>query len=210
MTSLYWWHPVLWWARRALRDVEEQCCDAWVVWAVPDAVKSYADTLLETLDFLEPCDLAEPLLASGFGRVHHLRKRLTMIMTETPPRLLGLWGTLGTLALAVVLLPVNASLAQKPDDKSSEEKKEVRIVVTTDGATSASSGAVATASGDDVEVVANVVTATDGADPEQVRVVVKADGSEGGVAAGSLDEAMAKLKAQIGEIKQEITANRAR
>ena len=52
VTALYWWHPVLWWARRALRDVEEQCCDAWVVWALPDAAKSYAETLLETLDFL--------------------------------------------------------------------------------------------------------------------------------------------------------------
>ena len=52
MTALYWWNPVLWWARQALRDVEEQCCDAWVVWAFPDAAKSYAETLLETLDFL--------------------------------------------------------------------------------------------------------------------------------------------------------------
>ena len=30
VSALYWWHPVLWWARQALRHVEEQCCDAWV------------------------------------------------------------------------------------------------------------------------------------------------------------------------------------
>src|SRR5437667_428240 len=26
---LYWWHPVVWWARRELHEAEEQCCDAW-------------------------------------------------------------------------------------------------------------------------------------------------------------------------------------
>ena len=36
VAGLYWWHPVVWWARRALREAEEQCCDAWVVWAMPD------------------------------------------------------------------------------------------------------------------------------------------------------------------------------
>src|SRR5262249_23512880 len=74
VTALFWWHPVVWWVRQSLRDVEEQCCDAWVVWAFPDAAKSYAETLLETLDFLNRSELSEPLLTSGFGKVHHLRK----------------------------------------------------------------------------------------------------------------------------------------
>jgi beta-lactamase regulating signal transducer with metallopeptidase domain len=34
-TVLYWWHPAVWWARRELREAEEQCCDAWVVWSMP-------------------------------------------------------------------------------------------------------------------------------------------------------------------------------
>src|SRR5262249_52937721 len=32
VSALYWWHPVVWWACRELREAEEQCCDAWVVW----------------------------------------------------------------------------------------------------------------------------------------------------------------------------------
>ena len=124
VTALYWWNPVLWWVRRALRDVEEQCCDAWVVWAFPDAAKSYAETLLETLDFLQQSDRVEPLLASGFGKVHHLRKRLTMIMNGNTPRSVSFWGALGSLSLAVVLLPFNASWAQKAD-----EPKEVQVIV---------------------------------------------------------------------------------
>ena len=127
VTVLYWWNPVLWWARQALRDVEEQCCDAWVVWAFPDAARSYAETLLETLDFLNRSRVSEPLLASGFGKVQHLRRRLTMIMSGTTPRLLGMRGALGALCAGVLLLPVNASWAQKP-----EEQKDVRIVVKSD------------------------------------------------------------------------------
>ena len=147
VTALYWWHPVLWWARHSLRDVEEQCCDAWVVWAYPEAAKAYAETLLETLDFLNYSEPTEPLLASGFGKVHHLRKRLTMIMNGTTPRLLGIWGTLGSLGLAAVLLPVNATWAQKP-----EQKKEVTIIVKTDDESAEPTEAVATIDGGEFTV----------------------------------------------------------
>lgn len=34
---VYWWLPTAWIARRALREAEEQCCDAWVVWLCPKA-----------------------------------------------------------------------------------------------------------------------------------------------------------------------------
>src|SRR5262249_50397059 len=44
--GLYWWHPVVWWARHELREAEEQCCDAWVLWALPDAAESYARALV--------------------------------------------------------------------------------------------------------------------------------------------------------------------
>ena len=37
VAGLYWWHPAVWWIRRALREAEEQCCDAWVVSAMPQA-----------------------------------------------------------------------------------------------------------------------------------------------------------------------------
>jgi bla regulator protein blaR1 len=193
VTALYWWHPVLWWARRALRDVEEQCCDAWVVWALPEAAKSYAETLLETLDFLHYSDLSEPLLASGFGKVHHLRKRLTMIMTGTTPRLLGVWGTLGSLGLAVVLLPVNATWAQK-----SEEREQVRIIVKTEGDTTASASSIATAVNAAPDGVTAVVTAAEDAVPGEVNVIVKSNDDDAVVvAARSVDEAVAKLKDQI-------------
>jgi beta-lactamase regulating signal transducer with metallopeptidase domain len=59
-TCLFWWHPVVWWAQRELREAEEQCCDAWVLWAMPGAARRYALALVETLDFLSE---AQPALA---------------------------------------------------------------------------------------------------------------------------------------------------
>jgi beta-lactamase regulating signal transducer with metallopeptidase domain len=126
-TALFWWHPLVWWLRGPLRDVEEQCCDAWVVWALPDATRSYAETLLDTLEFLQQSGRPDPLLASGLGKVPHLRRRLTMIMTGTSRRLPGLPGKLGLLLVAGALLPVGASWAQQ-----AKEKKDVRVVVTSD------------------------------------------------------------------------------
>src|SRR6202022_2157966 len=65
VTGLYWWHPIVWWARRELRQAEEECCDAWVVAALPRAAKAYAIALMETLDFLSEARPALPLGASG-------------------------------------------------------------------------------------------------------------------------------------------------
>ena len=60
VTALFWWHPLVWWMRVPLREAEEQCCDAWVVWALPDAVRAYAETLLDTLEFLQTSESPGP------------------------------------------------------------------------------------------------------------------------------------------------------
>src|SRR5439155_14590304 len=73
--GLYWWCPVVWWARRELREAEEECCDAWVVWALPEASKAYANALVETLDFLSGSPAALPPVASGLGHLNLLRRR---------------------------------------------------------------------------------------------------------------------------------------
>src|SRR5262249_31633464 len=73
-TSLYWWHPVAWWARREIQSLEEQCCDAWVVSTWPAAARSYATALVETVNFLAGTRPALPPAASGLGYVHHLKR----------------------------------------------------------------------------------------------------------------------------------------
>jgi bla regulator protein blaR1 len=198
VTALYWWHPVVWLTRRSLRAVEEQCCDAWVVWAFPDAARSYAETLLETLDFLNHSDLSEPLLASGFGKVRHLRKRLTMIMNGTTPRLVGVWGTLGSLALGVLLLPMNATWAQNPD-----EKKQVRIIVTADDIITSPGDLTVVEDGAETDLVLrDAIIVADGAPAGQVVLELKSNGQSTTVTADSIDEAIAKLLQEIKAISK--------
>ncbi len=112
--GLYWWFPLVWWARRELREAEEECCDAWVVWALPDSPRAYATALVETLDFLSGATPILPPVASGIGPLPLLRRRLTMIMRGTTPRTLTGAGFLGLVGLGVVLLPLLPSWAQPP------------------------------------------------------------------------------------------------
>lgn len=124
LTALYWWHPAVWWARHALREAEELCCDAWVVWALPASAKAYATALLQTVQFLSEARTRVPLAASGVGHLSGLKRRLTMIMQETRPRALSWAGRLAVLGLAALLLPLAPTWAQRSDRDRDDPKRE--------------------------------------------------------------------------------------
>jgi beta-lactamase regulating signal transducer with metallopeptidase domain len=125
--SLYWWNPVVWWARRELREAEEQCCDAWVVWASSGASHAYATALLQAVAFVSRVPSPLPVGASGLGQVSHLRRRLVMIMRGNTPKSLSATGWLVLLGLALFLLPVVPAQAQAPrDDKRDQEIKALK------------------------------------------------------------------------------------
>jgi beta-lactamase regulating signal transducer with metallopeptidase domain len=111
----YWWFPVAWWARRRLREAEEQCCDAWVVWALPGSGRAYAGAILEAVEFVS-LGPRVPVLASGMGQFASLKRRLTMIRSESVPRALSWYGRVGVAAVAGVLLPLAPSWAQSAAD----------------------------------------------------------------------------------------------
>lgn len=112
--GLYWWCPLAWWARTELQQAEEECCDAWVVWALPGAAKSYALALVETIDFLSGAVPVLPPAASGIGHVRFLKRRLTMILRGQTPRALTAAGILGLVGLAALLLPLAPGWGQAP------------------------------------------------------------------------------------------------
>ncbi len=119
--TLYWWHPVVWWARRELREAEEQCCDAWVVATLPSAARTYALALVQTLDFLADARPPLPMGASGLGPVYHVRRRLTMIMQGGTSRSLSWRGCLAVLGVGAMLLPVAPVWAQRPAERAEEK-----------------------------------------------------------------------------------------
>ena len=114
-----------------------------------------------------------------------------MIMSGNTPRLLGLWGALGSLCLGGVLLPVNASWAQKPD-----ERQEVKIIVTTDEIGPENITIV----DDDATTVVGAGPATiiEDGKPETFTFEFKTDDSPA-VVASSVDDAL-KVKAQLDAI----------
>jgi bla regulator protein BlaR1 len=115
--GLYWWLPALWWGRRLLREAEEQCCDAWVVWAMPKGAKTYATALLAALDFVSDARTAPAASSatSGNGHVSCLKRRLKMIVRAQTPKGLSWAGRLAVLGAALFLLPLAPSWGQKND-----------------------------------------------------------------------------------------------
>ncbi len=113
-TILFWWHPVVWWARREIQFAEEACCDSWVVSEMPEDRGAYAAALIETERFLSESHLPMPAVASGVQGFTIMKRRVTMIMRmrgESPNRLSPVaWAAL--LTFAAICLPLVPTLAQ--------------------------------------------------------------------------------------------------
>lgn len=118
---IYWWHPVIWWGRKQLRIVEEECCDAFVVEHCQGGV--YARALLATVDFLSNHPATVPPAASGIGQLEFLKRRLTMIMQGgVSARLAGLPKFLLLVAAVIGLsiLPRVVAETAQADSKAAE------------------------------------------------------------------------------------------
>ncbi len=129
VTGLYWWHPVLWMARRGLREAEEQCCDAWAVHIMPRGSTAYASALMATLDFLSASQapgVAVPAAAAvigGRGHVSILKRRMRMIVQARTTTTLGWSARLAVLSLAALILPLAPSWGQVPDAMRPEAER---------------------------------------------------------------------------------------
>ena len=112
VSTLFWWHPVVWWACRELQQLEELCCDAMVVGVTPSSRKAYVTALLDTLDFL--CDglIAAPLGATAAKSPVLLARRIAMLKNRTGVMRL----TLGRLVLLLLVaaVPMAIAFAAKP------------------------------------------------------------------------------------------------
>jgi beta-lactamase regulating signal transducer with metallopeptidase domain len=122
---LYWWHPVVWLAQRNLRRVEEEACDAWVVWALPAQAEAYARAILATVDFLSHDRPRPAPLATGMGDGPILKQRLRNIVAANTPRSFSAPARLSLVCLALVLLPLGLiSAANQQQLDSGDESAE--------------------------------------------------------------------------------------
>jgi beta-lactamase regulating signal transducer with metallopeptidase domain len=116
---LYWWHPIVLWARRRIEELEEECCDAWVVATLPQAAGTYAEALVTTVDYLSTAQPALPPAASGLGYVHFLKRRLNMILHERTNHRLTASTMIAIAALAMFALPFAPAIL--PETKAADD-----------------------------------------------------------------------------------------
>jgi beta-lactamase regulating signal transducer with metallopeptidase domain len=112
ITTLFWWHPVAWWACRRLQDLEEQCCDGMVLGLTSNGARSYAAALMDALEFLSARPVAAPLGATAARTFTSLSRRITMLKNPSPVLRLTL-GRLVLLAVAAAV-PMVIAFAAEP------------------------------------------------------------------------------------------------
>ena len=117
VVTLFWWHPVAWWAHWQLRRLEEQCCDAMVLGAATYDVRDYAIALLDTLEFLSESPVASPLGVTATEPALFLARRIKMLRNSSAVARL----TLGRLAIMVSLAAVPMALALAIDPAETNE-----------------------------------------------------------------------------------------
>ncbi len=108
VTSLFWWHPVAWFARREMVQAAESGCDALVLDRFTGSRKSYAQTLLKVVDFIATQSSAQTTWTSQFGGASPLGRRMEMIASSAVRASVSRsgWSLLLVVALAFSLLPV--------------------------------------------------------------------------------------------------------
>lgn len=127
-TVLYWWHPVVWFARREIARAEERACDAWVIGTYQS--HDYASALFKTAEFISPPTDTAPLLASGLCSGGDLKERIEHVMNSTwkPTISLRMRCTLLIAALATLPLSLRAvaeeetTIEAEPPATSTDEK----------------------------------------------------------------------------------------
>jgi beta-lactamase regulating signal transducer with metallopeptidase domain len=107
ISTLFWWHPVVWWACRELQELEDQCCDAMVVGMVGHDLRAYATALLDTLDFLAEGSVTVPLGATATKSSVFLTRRIAMLKNRAGVTRL----TFGRLVLLAIVAAVSMTVA---------------------------------------------------------------------------------------------------
>jgi len=112
---IWWWNPLFWYVRSALREQAELACDAWVISALPNGRRAYAESLLALSS--AAVQGRSPALAAVIGiRANNrrvLERRLVMIMQGRAPLRLSVAGFVALTVMALASLPAWATGQQQ-------------------------------------------------------------------------------------------------
>lgn len=127
--GIYWWNPVAWWARAQVQQAEEECCDGWVLWTFPSNARLYAQTLVDTVEFLAVSLEVIPDIATAFNQGYSLKRRIEMIVSEKVSRSLS-WRTKTALVLfATIAAPLSllSSPSEQTEANASHQEKKAEL-----------------------------------------------------------------------------------
>lgn len=139
--AVYWWHPIVWWARHRLRDEAESSCDAWVTSLFPSGRRAYASALVVTGSYLSTRSVSRgPWLGVASTSSRRLARRITMVMTQkAAPRLsrigacvAALVVTTGTFVMPGLACPPEKAKSTHESTHASKHKSKHEKVETTE------------------------------------------------------------------------------
>ena len=110
---LFWWNPVVWWADRNLRAVEEVCCDSLVLSCLNARPREYGNSLLLAIEHLASPAFRPPALASQITSGGFIQRRFEMMLSGNSKQHMS-W-RIKTLFLLLVLLVLPWGLAAAQD-----------------------------------------------------------------------------------------------
>ena len=101
--------------RYRLRDASEQACDAWVVRLLPGGRRSYAQALIEVLQFVSLA--SAPVLAVGMGHAARrgFERRLTMILLGKVTSRIPWFSLIGIGLVALLTVPAWTQAPPSPN-----------------------------------------------------------------------------------------------
>ena len=125
--SVFWWNPVVWWARRQLRISEESCCDRLALAAVRSSPRTYANALLRVVaNASRPPGFHPPLpatAADGSTRTELLEGRLKMIVSTDTRSPAPRWLRAATWVAALCALPFGLVYCDRPTPEMADEEE---------------------------------------------------------------------------------------
>lgn len=122
LSILFWWNPVVWWARRELRIQQEWSCDRMVLAQNHSRRVRYAETLLASVDFVASNAATCPSPATAFGSCNTLTRRVEMIVSQNSLPFKSNW--MSVFLFALIVLPLGIANAEEEKKDWSAERQE--------------------------------------------------------------------------------------
>jgi hypothetical protein len=102
---VWWWNPLFWFVRSALREQAELACDVWVITTLPNGRRAYAESLLVLSGAAPRGHLSMAVVGVRASTRLVLERRLAMIMQGRAPLRLTRVGLLSLAFAAALVLP---------------------------------------------------------------------------------------------------------